>query len=63
MTREKKKNKKNDKKKGKVKIIAGVMTKEQDSDSTLSPEGRGQRLETPPPRQPKEWGGYEGPFA
>ena len=41
--REKKKNKKNDKKKGKVRIIAGVMTREQDSDSTLSPRGRGQK--------------------
>ena len=37
--REKKKNKRNSKKKGKVRIIAGVMTREQDSDSTLPPEG------------------------
>ena len=39
-TREKKKNKRNNKKKGKVRIIAGVMTREQDSDSTLPPEGK-----------------------
>ena len=38
--REKKKNKRNSKKKGKVMIVAGVMTREQDSDSTLPPEGR-----------------------
>ena len=59
--REKKKNKKNDKNKGKVKIIASVMTREQDSDSTLSPEGRGQRLETSPPQQPNEWGDIRDP--
>ena len=47
--REKKKNKKNDKKKGKVRIIAGVMTREQDSDSTLSPGGRRQNIGMPPP--------------
>ena len=35
-----KKNKRNNKKKGKVRIIAGVMTREQDSYSTLSPEGK-----------------------
>ena len=34
---EAKKNKKN-KKRGKVKIVAGIMTREQESDSTLSPE-------------------------
>ena len=54
--REKKKNKKNDKKKGKVRIVAGVMTREQDSDSTSSPGGRGQRIEMPPPQQPNKWG-------
>ena len=36
--RDKKKNKKNHKKKGKIKIVAGFMTREQESDSTLSPE-------------------------
>ena len=51
----KKKNKKNNKRKGKVKIIAGVMTRVQDSDSTLPPKGGKGRLETPPPHQPREW--------
>ena len=37
VARETKKNKKN-KKRGKVKIVAGIMTREQESDSTLSPE-------------------------
>ena len=54
--REKKKNKKNDKKKGKVRIIAGVMTREQDSDSILLPGGRGQKTGMPPPQQPNRWG-------
>ena len=38
--KEKKKNKQNNKKKEKVRIIAGVMTREQDSDLTVSPEGK-----------------------
>ena len=54
--REKKKNKKNDKKKGKVRIVAGVMTREQDSDSTLLPGERGQRIEISPPQQPNKLG-------
>ena len=37
VARETRKNKKN-KKRGKVKIVAGIMTREQESDSTLSPE-------------------------
>ena len=53
--REKKKNKKNDKKKGKVRIIVDVMTREQDSDSTSLPGGRGQRVEMSPPQQPNRW--------
>ena len=60
--REKKKNKKNDKKKGKVRIIAGVMTREQDSDSTLSPGGRGQRVEMSPPQEPNKWGDIRNPL-
>ena len=48
--REKKKNKQNNKKKGKVRIIAGVMTREQDSDSTLSPEGREREMRVSSPR-------------
>ena len=43
--REKKKNKWNNKKKGKVRIVAGVMTREQDSDSTLPPEGKEREME------------------
>ena len=43
-----KKNKKNNKKRVKVKIVAGIMTREQESDSTLSPE--------------KEEGGVENTF-
>ena len=38
VAREARKNKKNNKKRGKVKIVAGIMTREQESDSTLSPE-------------------------
>ena len=45
---EMKKNKKN-KKRGKVKIIAGIMTREQESDSTLSPEKEEGGVETPSP--------------
>ena len=60
--REKKKNKKNDKKKGKVRIVAGVMMREQDSDSTLSPGGRGRRIEMSPPSTAQQVGGYKGPF-
>ena len=60
--REKKKNKKNDKKKGKVRIIAGVMTREQDSDSTLLPGGRGQGVEMSLPQQPNKWGDTKDPL-
>ena len=49
--REKKKNKRNNRKKGRVKIIAGVMTREQDSDSTLLSEGRGRDGEMLSPRR------------
>ena len=59
--REKKKNKKNDKKKGKVRIIVGVMTREQDSDSSVSPGGRGQKTGMPPLNKPTG-GGSRGPF-
>ena len=50
--REKKKNKKNNKKKGKFKIIVGVMTREQDSDSSVSPGGGDKRQECPPLNNP-----------
>ena len=49
--REKKKNKRNNRKKGRVKIVAGVMTREQDSDSTLLSEGRGREGEMLSPRR------------
>ena len=49
--RKKKKNKQNDKKKGKVRIIAGVMTWEQDSDSTLLPEGEERRIRVSSPHR------------
>ena len=52
--REKKKNKRNNKKKGKVRIIAGVMTREQDSDSTLSPEGKEREMEILSPHRTRE---------
>ena len=45
--REKRKNKKNNKKRGRVKIVAGIMTREQESDSTLSPEKEEGGMETP----------------
>ena len=56
VTREEKKNKKN-KKRGKVKIVAGIMTREQESDSTLSPEKEEGGVETP---SPQRWVGRQG---
>ena len=50
VAREAKKNKKN-KKRGKVKIVAGIMTREQESDSTLSPEKEEGGVETPSPQR------------
>ena len=50
VTREAKKNKKN-KKRGKVKIVAGIMTREQESDSTLSPEKEEGEVKTPTPQR------------
>ena len=38
---------------GKVKIVAGIMTREQESDSTLSPEKEEGGLETPSPQRPE----------
>ena len=52
--REKKKNKWNNKRKGKVRIVAGVMTREQDSDSTLSPEGKEGEVRVLSPRRMRE---------
>ena len=47
VARETRKNKKNNKKRGKVKIVAGTMTREQESDSTLSSEKEEGGIETP----------------
>ena len=52
--REKKKNKRNNRKKGRVKIVAGVMTREQDSDSTLLSKGKGKEGEMLSPRRMRE---------
>ena len=49
--REKRKNRKNNKKRGRVKIVAGIMTREQESDSTLSPERGEGGIETPSPQR------------
>ena len=50
VVRERRRNKKN-KKRGKVKIVAGIMTREQESDSTLSPEKEEGGVETPSPQK------------
>ena len=50
VVRETRKNKKN-KKRGKVKIVAGIMTREQESDSTLSPEKEEGGVGTQSPRK------------
>ena len=60
VAREAKKNKKN-KKRGKVKIVAGIMTREQESDSTLSPEKEG-GVKTPSPQRLGGRQGYQRPL-
>ena len=60
VTREAKRNKKN-KKRGKVKIVAGIMTREQESDSTLSPEKEEGGVETPSPQRLDGRQGYQHP--
>ena len=60
-TREAKKNKKN-KKRGKVKIVAGIMTREQESDSTLSPKKEEGGVETPSPQRLGGRQGYQHPL-
>ena len=60
VARETKKNKKN-KKRGKVKIVAGIMTREQESDSTLSPEKEEGEVETSSPQRLQGRGGYQPP--
>ena len=59
--RETKKNKKN-KKRGKVKIVAGIMTREQESDSTLSPEKEEGGVETSSPQKLDGRRGYQRPL-
>ena len=56
------KNKKNTKKRGKVKIVAGIMTREQESDSTLSPEKEEGGVETPSPQRLEGRRGYQRPL-
>ena len=58
-TQEKRKNKKNNKKRGKVKIVAGIMTREQESDSTLSPEKEEGEVEVPSPQRSGGRQGYQ----
>ena len=62
VAREMKKNKKNNKKRGKVKIVAGIMTREQESDSTLSPEKEEGGVETPSPQRLEGRQGYQCPL-
>ena len=62
VAREMKKNKKNNKKRGKVKIVAGIMTREQESDSTLSPEKEEGGVETPSPQRLDGRQGYQHPL-
>ena len=62
VAREMKKNKKNNKKGGKVKIVAGIMTREQESDSTLSPAKEEGGVETPSPQRLDRRQGYQRPL-
>ena len=62
VAREMKKNKKNNKKRGKVKIVAGIMTRKQESDSTLSPEKEEGGVETPSPQRLDGRQGYQHPL-
>ena len=62
VARETRKNKKNNKKRGKVKIVAGIMTREQESDSTLSPEKEEGGVETPFPQRLEGRLGYQRPL-
>ena len=62
VAREMRKNKKNNKERGKVKIVAGIMTREQESDSTLSPEKEEGGVETPSPQRLEGRRGYQPPL-
>ena len=59
--KEAKRNKKN-KRKGKFKIVAGIMTREQESDSTLSPERGEGGVETLSPQKSDGRRGYQRPL-
>ena len=61
VAKEAKRNKKN-KKRGKVKIVAGIMTREQESNSTLSPERGESGVETLPSQKPDGRQGYQHPL-
>ena len=61
VAREAKRNKKN-KKRGKVKIVAGIMTREQESDSTLSPERGEGGVETLSSQKSDGRRGYQRPL-
>ena len=60
--REVKRNKRNTKKRGRVKIIAGIMTREQESDSTLSPERGEGGVGTLSPQKSDVRQGYQRPL-
>ena len=60
--KDKRKNRKNKKKRGKVKIVSGIMTREQESDSTLSPEKEEGGIETPSPQRLEGRQGYQRPL-
>ena len=60
VAKEVKRNKKN-KKRGKVKIVAGIMTREQESDSTLSPERGESGVETLPSQKSDGGQGHQRP--
>ena len=61
VVREARKNKKN-KRGGKVKIVAGIMTREQESDSTSSPEKEEGGVEPPTPQRLEGRRGYQRPL-
>ena len=62
MAKEKRKNKKNNKKRGKVKIVAGIMTREEESDSTQSHEKEEGGIGTPSPQRIEGRRGYQRPL-
>ena len=61
--REKRKNKKNNKKRKKVKIVAGIMTRQEESDSTQSHEKEEGGIGTPSPQRFKRKKGVSASIA